>query len=186
VFVVHAAVAGDLDDLGIRFVPHADQALATVLPPIGRWAESLDSVAFDPISFTARRMNGGVFEDVATVGREPGFYEFSGPGEHPRTFHLYYSPELQWRRGEWYGLRFLARVRQFGAAPCSFDEAQKQLLVPLEWRWPEIFERSLVLSSGVLPERDETGNWLVYTSIEPELLNLLRSPLQLEVEITSG
>lgn len=185
-FRVRTAAPGDLSNLEIRAVFQADRALAAALPHVDRWVAMLEEVPFDPAGFTMRRLEGGRFEDTGTFEGNAGFYQVERAGPNVRSFHLYFSPELGWRRGEWTGLRFVARLGEFGTAPCTFDTGSRRLFVPLDWRWPEIYERALVLSSGQLPTRDDngTGSWLVYSSVEPELLDLLRPRLQLEVDDT--
>ncbi|WP_322818952.1 hypothetical protein [Tepidiforma sp.] len=175
---------GDLSQLGVAVERHADRALARALPSIDHWAKALESVPIDLGSFTLQRLSGDNFDDVGAFRGEPGFYRIQRTGTNARASYLYYAPELGWRRGEWAGLRFLARLREFGPAPCTFDARKYRLFVPLEWRWPEIYERALVLSSGLLPTREDNGNgsWLVYGSIEQELLELLQPRLELEVQ----
>jgi len=183
-FRVKTDEPGDLSGIGIQVVPHADRALAEALPHIAGWAAALESVELDPAGFTIRRLQGGQFVDAGVSKEEAGFYRLERTGPHARDFYVYFSPRLGWRRGEWTGLRFLARLDEFTKARCEFEVGKQQLCVPFDWRWPEIYERALVLSSGELPARDNngTGAWLVYSSIEPELLDLLRPRLQLEVD----
>jgi hypothetical protein len=175
---------GDVSEHEVTVEQQADRALARALPSIRGWAEALESVSVDPNGFTIRRLTGDGFAAVGVFSREAGFYQLQGTGANSRAFHLYYSPEFGWRRGEWTGLRFLARLREFGKAGCTFDAETQRLFVPFDWRWPEIYERALVLSSGQMPTRDDngTGAWLVYASVERELLDLLQPRLELEVD----
>jgi hypothetical protein len=183
-FRVLTADPGDLSELKVTVEQQADRDLARALPSIGGWAEALESVPVDRSGFTSRRLTGDDFAEVGVFKSEAGLYQLQGAGANSRAFHLYYSPELGWRRGEWTGLRFLARLREFGKARCTFDAETHRLFVPFDWRWPEIYERALVLSSGQLPTRDDngTGAWLVYASVERELLELLQPRLELEVD----
>lgn len=183
-FRVRTAEPGDLSSLGVHVVSQADRALAAALPRVNGWGAMLEDVPFDPTGFTIRRLDGGLFEDVGPFEGKAGLYKFERTGPQTRPFHLFFSPELGWRRGEWTGLRFLARLWEFEKAGCTFDAETQRLFVPVDWRWPEIYERALVLSSGQLPTRDDrgTGAWLVYASIERELLDLLQPRLELEVD----
>ncbi len=54
------------------------------------------------------------------------------------------------------------------------------LAVLLSWRWPELYERTLVLASGRLPDR--SGGWLRFDDIDPRLLETLAKKLRLRVE----
>lgn len=183
-FRVATAQPGDLADVGVQTLPRADCTLAAALPAIDGWLARLEGVPLDPAGFAMRRLEGGTFEEVGVFENEPGLYQLERPGSGGRVFHLYFSPELGWRRGEWTGLRFGARLHEFRRAHCTFEPETNRLFVPIDWRWPEIYERALVLSSGQLPMRDHDGRgaWLVYSSIEPELLDMLRPQLRLEVD----
>lgn len=183
-FRVLTADPGDLSELKVTVEQQADRDLARALPSIDGWAEALESVPVDRGGFTIRRLTGVDFAEVGVFKSEAGLYQLQGAAANSRAFHLYYSPELGWRRGEWTGLRFLARLREFGKARCTFDTETHRLFVPFDWRWPEIYERALVLSSGQLPTRDDnrTGARLVYASVERELLELLQPRLELEVD----
>lgn len=174
----------DLGDLDVQVVQHADRALAEALPHLGEWAETLEAVSFDPQGWALERMRGDSFQTLGRFEDEEGFYRAAGKGPEARPFHLYYAPTLGWRRGEWTALRFLAGLREAssGKAICYFDSAAHELHVPLDWRWPEIYERTLVLSSGLLPRRDDNNSRLVYGSVEPELLETLCRKLPLEVD----
>jgi hypothetical protein len=48
-------------------------------------------------------------------------------------------------------------------------------------RWPEIYERVLVLASGYLPQfvEEEMHLWLIYEGIDSVLLNLMIQKLKL-------
>ncbi|MCZ2111409.1 MAG: hypothetical protein LC118_17900, partial [Dehalococcoidia bacterium] len=183
-FRVRTVEPGDLSGLGVHVVSQADRVLAAALPQVDGWVAMLEEVPFDPAGFAMRRLDGGLFEDVGAFEGKAGLYQLERTGPHTRAFHLYFSPELGWRRGEWTGLRFLACRREFGKARCAFDTETHRLFVPFDWRWPEIYERALVLSSGQLPTRDDngTGAWLVYASVERQLLDLLQPRLELEVD----
>jgi hypothetical protein len=57
------------------------------------------------------------------------------------------------------------------------------LAIPLEQRWPEIYERALVLASGQLSTYRRTEqNWcLVYERISPKLATQLTSKLGIKL-----
>lgn len=175
---------GDLSEFEVTLERQAGRALARALPSIDDWAKALESVPIDVGGLTFQRLNGDTFDDIGVFNGESGFYRVQSTGTNAHPRYLYYAPELEWRRGEWTGLRFLARLRQFGRAPCTFDTRNHRLFVPFEWRWPEIYERALVLSSGQLPTRVDNGDgaWLAYGSIERELLELLQPRLELDVQ----
>jgi len=75
-----------------------------------------------------------------------------------------------WVCGDFYGLRFLARV-SLGLCRAAYREEQHQLVVPAADRWPMPYERALVLASGLLPQRIVTESGpalLVYDGLPRE------------------
>lgn len=96
-------------------------------------------------------------------------------------YTLYYDEDTQrWLRADWYGLRFLARYEAGQSCPVQYGSTTSQFAVPLEWRWPELYERALVLASGRLPRRQ--SGWLIYDGVGRELVDALRGKLRLDVE----
>lgn len=154
-------------------------ALAAALPGIDDWLLLLDAVPLVATGLEFRRYKGGDWRPLRFEG-DAGFYQVTNPSRPQRQQHFYYRADAGWRRGEWYGLRYLAQLRECDASPCMYDSDGHRLAVPVVWRWPELFERALVLTSGFLPERD--GDWLVYDSVEPELLETLTPKLRLDVQ----
>jgi hypothetical protein len=64
-------------------------------------------------------------------------------------------------------------------ATLHYDEDSGQLAIPWGWRWPELYERLLVLASGRLPRL--RGPWLVYDAITPQVLDVLTTKLDLDI-----
>lgn len=113
--------------------------------------------------------------------QETGLYELS-PRDNPsgaedRTVTGYYNEEeATWHRGDWYGLRFLSKVRTKEVYSYDYDAKTGDFSIPQEWRWPEIYERALVLSSGRLPVLD--GSRITYNLIEETTLSELHQKLE--------
>src|SRR2546428_1873037 len=53
-------------------------------------------------------------------------------------------------------------IFQSDGSPCPvlYEPAMGRLAIPLDWRWPELYERVLVLASGQLPVH--RNPWLIY------------------------
>ncbi len=163
----------------------AAKRLAEALPPIDQWKDSLQSVpGIKPQMYNVKRFAGSTFVPEVFCG-ETGLYELwrresqKQPSERPAHV-LYYSKARDlWLRGDWYGLRFLAQHSLGRSCPVAYDEASRRMAVPAQWRWPELYERVLVLASGCLPSYTSA---LCYSGIGTELLRALETKLGLEVE----
>jgi hypothetical protein len=169
-------------------VEQAGLNLARVLPSLDGWRRSLESLqGIRPHAYTLKCFNGNSFAEVNFSGRS-GLYELwplegrstGRVAVHPEYVLYYDADGGQWRRADWYGLRFLARYDAGQSCPVQFSTDLSQLAVPVDWRWPEIYERSLVLASGRLPRRQE--GWLIYNSVGIELFKELRHKLRLSDE----
>lgn len=56
----------------------------------------------------------------------------------------------------------------------------ERLAIPIYQRWPEIYERALVLASGQLPTYQ--GSWLLYDKVEREVVRQLTKKLNVKWE----
>lgn len=169
-------------------VEQAGLMLAQVLPSLDGWKQSLEQLqGIRPHAYTLKCFNGNGFTEVSFNGKS-GLYELwplegraIGRGVIRPEYILYYDEaEDRWLRADWYGLRFLARYDASQSCPVQFSTAHSQLALPVDWRWPEIYERALVLASGRLPRRQK--GWLIYDNIGVELFEELRDKLRLSDE----
>ncbi|MDW8212769.1 MAG: hypothetical protein RMJ55_04380 [Roseiflexaceae bacterium] len=162
--------------------------LARLLPPLDRWKESLESLqGIRPHAYWVKAFNGTTFTEVSFSGKS-GLYELwsldnhaAGRADLRPEYTLYYDEvRQQWLRADWYGLRFLARYEAGQSCPVQYSSTTHRLAAPFDWRWPEIYERALVLASGRLPSYQ--SGWLIYESISAELVDELRDKLRLNDE----
>ena len=80
--------------------------------------------------------------------------------------------------------RFLALYHGEALQDCCYRSAQKQLVISYDQRWPQLYERALVLASGYLPQvvRDSSDRlWLIYHNITSELADSLTQKLSLHL-----
>ena len=56
------------------------------------------------------------------------------------------------------------------------------LLMPVDERWPLLYERALVLASGMLPCRVENSRMLRYSGIPSESIQLLTDKLNVSIQ----
>jgi len=157
--------------------------LARALPGIHDWVALLDSVpGVTPQMYNVRRYSEGQFIDAQFQGQS-GFYQLwptdaARSDGGPRLELFFDAPSARWLRGDWYGVRFAAQ--QLSGEPCAtkYYAAYQRLAVNVEQRWPEVYERALVLASGKLPVRN--GPWLVYEGIHEALLGEMGRKIHLE------
>ncbi|NEQ67201.1 MAG: hypothetical protein F6K21_17175 [Symploca sp. SIO2D2] len=125
------------------------------------------------------------FQDCG-LPKPMGMYEMRREADQPyanRTL-FYEAPTQTWRQGDWYGLRFLALYHGEALQDCCYRSAQKQLVISYDQRWPQLYERALVLASGYLPQvvRDSSDRlWLIYHNITSELADSLTQKLSLHL-----
>jgi hypothetical protein len=93
---------------------------------------------------------------------------------------FYHQGSNKWVQGDWYGLCFLALRQAGGTCRAVYHSATQRLALPTSQRWPEIYERALVLSSGQLPE--ENNNWLFFDNISRDLALQLTAKLAVVYE----
>ena len=158
--------------------------LATLLPPVGKWMNSLTEVpSVRPHNYRLKKFQATEFEDASFQDEASGMYEFWDLATQTTRsrFTLFYDAcHNRWLRGDWYGLRFLALQADGSSCPVRYDPSTEYLDILHDWRWPELYERALVLASGKLPERN--GAWLSYGCISQDTYEQLRTKLSLRTE----
>jgi len=154
------------------------ERLAPLLPTLEEYRASLGVVGgVSAVQHKFARFDGLAFKPLAFEG-EPGLYEVTG--REGRTLTLLYS-QGQWLKGDWYGLRYLTLQASGLLLSARYDAERWSLALPADQRPPELFERALVLCSGLLPSRRE--RWLTYQNVPPgvaqevaERLNIVLEP----------
>lgn len=168
----------------------ADRAalrLSQVLPSLTDWKHTLEVLPyFTPYQYQAKRFDGSRFVETDFDKRVNGFYQFwmrkqnTSASDQPACT-LFYDAECErFLRGDWYGLRFLTLQTSGRACPVTYYPSSSRLAIPQHWRWPELYERVLVLASGKLPV--VLDKHLVYESISPSILSELKTKLNLDCE----
>lgn len=114
---------------------------------------------------------------------DSGLYRLTKREENnPYQIVLYFDePNQQWLRGDWYGLRFLAYNSAGRDFEIRYDSSTNEILIPIAEHWPLLYERTLVLASGMLPARDKNFRWLKYTNVSNELVQLLAEKLNVSI-----
>ena len=183
---MHKAIGTAKNICEIQLAGNAAYELATILPDLTGWQASLQSISKEAIPiglYTCQRWSNNTFVDYS-FRFETGLYELISREDTPNAprFTLYYDASSeQWLRGDWYGLRFLAQQQAGQAISAHYNSSLHQLAVPVDNRWPDLYERSLVLASGLLPRYQD--GWLYYTHISVDHCELLAEKLNVQVEI---
>ena len=165
--------------------------LAQLLPDLEGWKDILPAIdRLSTTSYGIEIWNGRQFTQDDTFyerhGKyfgESGMYRLTKKEENnPYQIVLYFDqPNQRWLRGDWYGLRFLAHNAAGRNFEVKYDSSTNEILIPVEEHWPLLYERALVLASGMLPLRDNNFRWLKYTNISNELAQLLAEELSITI-----
>ena len=165
--------------------------LAQLFPDLEGWKDILPAI--DRLSTTTYNIdiwNGRQFiqcdkfyERHGQYFGESGMYRLTKKEDNnPYRIVLYFDePNQRWLRGDWYGLRFLAYNSAGRHFEVKYDSRANEVLIPAEEHWPLLYERALVLASGMLPVRDKTYKWLKYTNVSNELVQLLAEKLNVSI-----
>jgi hypothetical protein len=169
-------------------------ALAEGLPTWREWLNQMPAVGGLVLTkFTRERWTpsgwenvvGALYEDEGrTVRGESGLYRLSRDRPFRTQVSVFFDAAAQkFVRGDWYGLRFLARRSQGLPLTATWRSGEQCLLVPSEERWPLTYERVLIQASGLLPSRTGAGP-LTYRHIPKSLAQCLCD--KLKVRLTSS
>lgn len=160
----------------------ADAALrlAALLPDRDGWYLQLETIeGVHPHTYALRRYNGRKFVELHAFDGQTGLYSLRSENRIIGDMTLHYrAADQRWYRGDWFDMRFAVYAESGTPLTYAYDADSRQLQIPAAYRWPEIFERALILASGLLPEL-RAGN-LIYDGISPELLETLAPKLRCE------
>lgn len=170
----------------LKVAKRVAERLALLVPSLQEWKNRLPVVeGIRPPEHIFERFSFGTWVSEAFT-KKSGFYTLTPARTRTRDttlrkIRLFYDAETDhWLQGEWYGLRFLAEQLDMDRCPVRHKPTTLHLDVPVDWRWPLLYERVLVLASGRLPAHSE--RWLRYEGISDALLGVLRHKLNLDYE----
>ena len=190
---IHSNLITDflVEGLRIKSVGVVSVQLASLLPDLEGWKAILTSIdRINTTHYTIEIWNGNRFSSCDTFYErdgqyfgESGMYRLTR-GEDRNTYQivLYFDqPNQRWLRGDWYGLRFLAYDSTGRDFEVVYNSGVNDLLIPMDERWPLLYERALVLASGSLPDRADNPRWLKYSGVSSELVQLLTEKLSVSI-----
>ena len=176
--MVIKSIQDDLD-IKINFGQNLSQRLAETLPNIDEFNLSLGHLqGIVPSIYQWQKFNNNYVVDCP-IPQETGLYQMSNTIGFIRTV-FYDSITNTYYQGDWYGLRFLDLFYRHDKLIASYDNDKLRLAIPAQQRWPEIYEKSLVLASGLLPIY--TNSWLIYENISYHLAQQMTTKLQIDMQ----
>ena len=190
---LHGVFPDDISLNGLR-INHTEVVsirLAQLLPDLEGWKDILPVIdRLSTTSYNIESWNGRQFtrydEFYERHGKyfgESGMYRLTKKEENnPYRIVIYFDqPNQRWLRGDWYGLRFLAYDAAGQNFEATYDSSTNEILIPAEEHWPLLYERALVLASGMLPVRSKNSRWLKYSGVSAELVQLLTDKLKVSI-----
>ena len=181
---INPSVDSFVNELQVEFVGVASVQLASLLPDLEGWKAIL--TAIDRISTTRYNIeiwNGSRFSTCDAFYERSGMYRLTRRNDTNAYQIVLYldQPNQRWLRGDWYGLRFLAYDSVGREFEVVYDYSTNDLLIPVDERWPLLYERALVLASGSLPGLADNPRWLKYSGVSSELVQLLTEKLNVSI-----
>ncbi len=175
-----------LQDAGV-----ASLKLAEVLPHLRDWISSLPHlVRLNTSNYEIKRWDGEKYLTCTTLYERNGYY-YGDSGLYRLTkecdasiLELYFDANQQrWLKGDWYGLNFIASLAAGVDSKVIINTDACTLAIRTKSRWPFIYERALVLASGLLPNARTEPGWLIYQGVSIELAQILTDKLGLPLHI---
>ena len=163
------------------YVGEVSLKIAEILPDIATWKQSLSTLqGIVPSFYEWERFD--VYKDCfepCSFPSETGMYKLHQESNNHFSRTLFYDRENDlWRQGDWYGLRFLHLSHTSIVRQALYSISKQRLAIPVSQRWPEIYERALVLASGQLPTYQDS--WLLYENVPMEVISLLTDKLNVK------
>jgi hypothetical protein len=168
------------DDLKIKIhYGNFSNRIAEFLPTIEEWKSNLENLKVIVTSkYKWKKFQDDIFVDSLSP-QETGMYQMINKLGYPQTV-FYYSSTDCFYQGDWYGLRFLSLYYAREKCLANYYVKTSCLAIPKQQRWPEIYERALILASGKLPTHQ--NSLLFYKNIKPHLAKQLADKLEINLE----
>jgi hypothetical protein len=162
----------------LHLVGLAGLKIASLLPDLHEWEHSLPPLAVVKGNYHYQQWVDGRFIPI-NLPKETGLYQLthvSDRFEHPQLTLFYNAENDSWKKADWYGLRYLMYRRTGRTCEVIYDHNRRELAMELDQRWPDLYERALVLASGKLPIF-RAGN-TIFSNIPENLAHLLANKLE--------
>lgn len=174
---------GFLADMGVALLEDTVQDWLDLLP---EQAAFFSHFASDPDiqqhNYTFARWTNSGFIQESFDGRTRGLYEITSIGRGGPSRHVCFDGQ-RWVKGGFYDLKWLSR-KVTVAEMQALHYPDGRLVVPMEERWPLLYERALVLCSGSPPSKlkSRDGEFLSYQAIPLKVASSLCEKLELQLK----
>jgi hypothetical protein len=163
--------------------------LAKIIPELDEWKTYLTCLErINLYNYEIEKWNGccySRYEGVLQNDRIPlGLYRLiQNKGKYQHCIHLYFDEsQRRWLKGDWYGLHFLNLYENGEAIDVGYDPEKEYVIIPKQQHWPYIYEKTLVLASGLLPAFTSKRTSLLYSSIPKSLIDDLVYKIDAKLE----
>ncbi|MFG0243608.1 MAG: hypothetical protein ACF8R9_12550 [Phycisphaerales bacterium JB054] len=178
--------------VALRTVDRTGMRLAESLPDGSQWESSVrgnlrpdlaDSlvqrIVMDSEDVESMRPAAGADGSLRVP---PGLYVITAEQGRGRSVRTYCHDDGSWTRCDWYGMAYLEqrRVGQLRAF-----ETDGGVVLPPDSPWPRVYERALVLSTGLLPVH-VPGRGRLFATLEPCVPAALAAKLGVMVQSLGG
>jgi hypothetical protein len=99
-----------------------------------------------------------------------------------RFVAFYDRGKQKWLQADWHALRFLALTAEGSADFVVYNKAASSLMMPAQQRWPVLYEKALVLASGLLPSPAANPDWLQYYDVPLSLCRAVGAKLGVSIK----
>jgi hypothetical protein len=171
----------------------ASLKLAEALPHLKGWISSLPHIdRLNTANYEVKKWDGEKYVTCTSLYERNGYY-YGDSGLYHLTkecdaskysLDLYFDAYQQrWLKGDWYGLSFMANREAGLESKALINPHTCTLTIMTRSRWPFIYERALVLASGLLPSARTEPGCLIYQGISVELAQILTDKLELRLDV---
>jgi hypothetical protein len=154
--------------------------IASLLPDLEGWEQDLPILSVVIGNYTYERWSNNGFSRIE-LPKETGLYRLTHTStrfDHPQLTLFYNADDGTWRKGDWYGLRYLMLRRTGEKCTFHYDHNLKRLNISSNARIPDMYERSLILESGRLPIFK--SEQVIFGDISETLAHMLANKLEAE------
>lgn len=157
--------------------------ISKVLPSVDAWKDGLrNDPDIEPHRYSLKMYDGRGFSERVEVPVRSGFYEVERLEGASRTKRVFFDGK-RWISGGFYDLRWLAK-KVTGQGMEVWLDGNGTLFIPESERWPLLYERPLVLSSGRLPVKKnvQAHGVLAYASVGKIVASTLAEKLGVKLK----
>jgi len=182
-----------------KIIDQAALKIANILPDKLNYLDLLREIdSVTPAFLNFHYWNGESFTDPPEpvfrkgdgYSGRAGFYQITNKS-HQDNFKMNLlldksGKKHRWLKGDWYGLRFLSMALnnndEIEKPSAHWRQRDMKLAISPINRWPMIYERSLIISTGYLPQINRDLNWLIYNGISEELKDRFSYLLDVDIK----